>query len=60
LIPHIHCSVADSEHQLWGGHLNKARVNVINEITILKLDKLNLTRIKNEETGLMELNIEEV
>lgn len=56
-LPHIHCSVADRNHQVWGGHLHKAKVNVVNEITLLRLDKLKLTRIKNDVTGLMELNI---
>jgi predicted DNA-binding protein with PD1-like motif len=58
LLLHIHCSVANREHQVFGGHLNKATVNVVNEITILRLNELNLNRIKNEKTGLMELNIE--
>ncbi len=58
LLLHIHCSVGDRNHQVWGGHLLKAKVNVINEITILKFDKLILNRIKNETTGLMELSIE--
>ncbi|WP_455391690.1 PPC domain-containing DNA-binding protein [[Eubacterium] cellulosolvens] len=58
LLPHIHCSVADQKNQVWGGHLFRAKVNVINEITLLKFDKLQLNRIKNESTGLMELNIE--
>jgi predicted DNA-binding protein with PD1-like motif len=59
LLLHIHCTVADRDHHVFGGHLNKATVNVINEISILKLNELVLNRIKNEETGLMELNIED-
>ncbi len=59
LIPHVHCSVADREHHCWGGHLHGASVNIINEITILRLTKLNLTRIKNKTTGLYELDIVE-
>lgn len=59
VIPHIHCSIGDENHRVWGGHLIKAKVNVINEITILKLPKLNLNRIKNYVTGLMELNLKE-
>ena len=58
LLPHIHCGVANREHQLFGGHLHRAKVNVVNEITILRLAGLKLTRVKNEFTGLMELNIE--
>jgi predicted DNA-binding protein with PD1-like motif len=57
-LPHIHCSVADRNHQVFGGHLNKGRVNVVNEITLLRLDELKLNRVKNESTNLMELNIE--
>jgi predicted DNA-binding protein with PD1-like motif len=58
VILHVHCSVADRENQLWGGHLHKAKVNVVNEITIFKLEELQLNRIKNDSTGLMELNVE--
>lgn len=57
-ISHIHCSVADQNHHVFGGHLHKATVNIINEITIKRLNDLNLKRIRNNETGLMELNIE--
>ena len=57
-LPHIHCTLADSNHKVFGGHLYKGTVNVINEITILQLNNVILTRIKNETTGLMELNIE--
>ena len=57
-IPHIHCTVADHSHHVFGGHLHKATVNIINEISIKRLNDLNLKRIKNDQTGLMELNIE--
>ncbi len=58
-LPHIHCTVADREHHVWGGHLHNGTVNVVNEITILKLDGVKLNRIKNVNTGLMEFNIED-
>ena len=57
-MPHIHCAVGDSDHRVWGGHLNKGTVNVVNEITILRLTSTRFTRVKNDKTGLMELNIE--
>ena len=57
LLLHIHCALADDKQQVWGGHLHKAKVNVINEITLLRLENVQLTRIKNNTTGLMELNI---
>lgn len=58
LILHIHCGVANSKHQLYGGHLSKATVKVLNELIILKLSKILLTRKLNEKTGLMELAVE--
>lgn len=54
---HLHCALADEEHKLIGGHLFKGTVNVINEITILKLNKMTLRRELNESRGLMELVI---
>jgi predicted DNA-binding protein with PD1-like motif len=57
-LPHIHCTVADRDHHTFGGHLHKATVNIINEITMVRLNDLILNRKKNETTGLMELNIE--
>jgi len=57
-LPHIHCSVADPNNQVFGGHLHKGRVNVVNEITMLRLDEIRLNRVKNKKTNLMELNIE--
>jgi predicted DNA-binding protein with PD1-like motif len=59
LLLHIHCTVADREHKVFGGHLNMATVNVINEITIQPLTGITLTRIKSDTTGLMELNIKD-
>ena len=56
-MPHIHCAVAGPDHILKGGHLNKAEVAVLNEITILKLHDFSLTRKLNPVTGLMELEV---
>ncbi|MCK5024401.1 MAG: DUF296 domain-containing protein [Thermoplasmata archaeon] len=57
IIIHIHCSLADHDHSLVGGHLNKGIVNIINEIFIKKVDEIELGRKLNSETGLKELYI---
>lgn len=57
VIIHIHCSLAGPDHKLIGGHLNKGTVNVINEIFIKKVDKIELGRNLNPNTGLKELYI---
>jgi predicted DNA-binding protein with PD1-like motif len=56
---HIHCAVADSEHVLKGGHVTRGKVAVLNEISILKLEEITLTRELNPDTGLMEMIIPE-
>jgi predicted DNA-binding protein with PD1-like motif len=58
LLPHIHVNMGNRSHQVFGGHLIKGTVNVVNEIFILKLENLMLNRVKNPTTGLMELNVE--
>jgi predicted DNA-binding protein with PD1-like motif len=52
---HIHVSLASSEHKVYGGHLNKASVCILNEIVILKLNEITLSRKLNEKSGLLEL-----
>jgi len=54
---HIHAALANERHTLIGGHLFSARASVLNEILIMKLENMKLTRVKNEKTGLMELFI---
>ncbi len=54
---HIHVSLADDEHRVFGGHLMRARVCVLNEIVLLRISELELTRKLNEKSGLMELEI---
>lgn len=57
LLLHLHCTVADKEHNVFGGHLIAARVKYMNEIFVLRFVDLELGRRKNERTGLMELEI---
>lgn len=54
---HIHVSLANSEHKVFGGHLIKAKVCVLNEIVILQIYKFDLTRKLNPKSSLMELEI---
>lgn len=54
---HLHVSLANNEHEVMGGHLMKAKVCVLNEIVLLKLNDIKLTRKLNEKSGLMELAI---
>jgi len=54
---HLHCSLANSNHEIVGGHLNRATVCVLNEILIRKTDKTVLGRIHNAKTGLKELTV---
>ncbi len=54
---HIHLNGATREGMVVGGHLVSAKVNVVNEIVILRLDRIELRRKLNERTGLLELVI---
>ena len=53
---HIHTALANPEHRIIGGHLFKATVGVVNEISILALDNIGLVRNRDERTGLMLLD----
>jgi predicted DNA-binding protein with PD1-like motif len=54
---HIHASLANERCEVVGGHLYCGTVTVLNEITLLKLDNIHLTRELNKKTGLKELQI---
>jgi predicted DNA-binding protein with PD1-like motif len=54
---HLHCGLADKEYRLRGGHLFKGTVKGLSEICIMRLTDIELSRRKNESTGLMELTI---
>ena len=56
-MPHLHVSLGAEDHMLKGGHLKRAQVAVLNEITILKLPKGTLTRKLNPESKLYELAV---
>jgi len=57
ILLHIHCTVANKAHQVFGGHLISASVKYMNEIFILRMVDVELGRRKNDRTGLMELEI---
>jgi predicted DNA-binding protein with PD1-like motif len=57
IVFHVHVNVADGKNRVYGGHLFSATVNVVNEISILKLDDIKLSRRISEKTGLAELDI---
>ena len=55
---HIHVSVADREHRMFGGHLLKGKVWMSNEIGILRLDGVRSTREMNPEKKVAILNLQ--
>jgi predicted DNA-binding protein with PD1-like motif len=57
VMPHVHVALAGPDLSLVGGHLWKATVTVLNEISIKRVDK-DMVRRHNPATGLMELDLE--
>jgi hypothetical protein len=55
---HLHCSLANHEHEIVGGHLFGATACVLNEILIRKTDDILLSRKLNQATGLKELVVD--
>jgi hypothetical protein len=55
---HLHCGVARGDHLLMGGHLFGAKVAVLNELVILKLEDMKLVRKKSRKSGIMELEVD--
>ncbi|MCG2826318.1 MAG: DUF296 domain-containing protein [Thermoplasmatales archaeon] len=54
---HIHCTLADEKQRVYGGHLFKGIVSVVNELIILRLTKIKLGRKLDKKTGLKTLKI---
>ena len=54
---HIHVGLANNEHKVFGGHLMSAKVCVLNEIVLLRMNEVDLTRKLNQKSGLMELEV---
>jgi len=57
MVFHVHVNVADRQKNVHGGHLISGDVCVVNEITILKLDGIEIRRQKSPVTGLLEMKI---
>jgi predicted DNA-binding protein with PD1-like motif len=57
VIIHLHCSLANENHNIVGGHLFGATVCVLNEILIKRTENIVLGRNLNPETGLRELGL---
>jgi hypothetical protein len=55
LLPHIHCAVADKSNNVIGGHLTSGLTHIVIELVLQKLTKIELRRVHNPSTGLMEL-----
>ena len=54
---HIHVSVADREHRMFGGHLLRGKAWMANEIGILRLDGVRSTREIDPEKNVAMLNL---
>jgi len=53
--PHFHAVLAKEDHIAIGGHLRKAKVNLMNEIVIRKNKKAEFRRLRNPENNLTYL-----
>lgn len=53
---HLHASLSDSSHKLFGGHLNRAVVSATCEVFIQTIPG-SIDRFKDSETGLNLLDI---
>ena len=57
MIVHAHGTLGECDHNTVSGHIFSGTINGLAEITILKLEKLELYRERNENSGLKELHI---
>ena len=56
-IIHIHVTAGDKDHSVKGGHLIKGTVNVLNELSIISVQDIQMSREFNPDTGLKELRV---
>lgn len=56
VMPHVHVAMAGPDLALVGGHLWKATVTILNEVSIIRAHQPMVRRL-NPETGLMELDL---
>src|SRR5437879_9746101 len=55
---HLHVTLGRRDHAVIGGHLFRAKVAVVNEIQLARLDTIHFNRRLNEKTGLPHLALE--
>jgi predicted DNA-binding protein with PD1-like motif len=55
---HLHCALADRDNRVIGGHLFRAKVAVLNELVLRRLDHVRLSRRLDEGTGLRQLVVD--
>lgn len=55
---HIHAQVADKEHNVKGGHLDKGTIHNVTELTMLLNDKLKMKREHDEERDMDLLKVD--
>ena len=55
---HLHVAVAGRDHHVVGGHLFRAKANVVNEVRLERFGTIRLSRKRNPKTTLNELDVE--
>lgn len=55
---HVHVAAAGRDHRVIGGHLFRATVAVLNELSLRRLAHTDLSRVLNPRSGLKELRVE--
>ena len=54
---HLHAALAGEDHKVFGGHLQRASVCVVCELSMLKIDGFQMSREPDAKTGLKLLKI---
>ena len=54
---HLHAALAGEDHKVVGGHLQRASVRVVCELTMLKIEGIEMTRQPDQATGLNLLSV---
>jgi len=54
---HLHAALAGEDHKVVGGHLQRALVCVVCEITMLKIEKIDMSREMDSRSGLKLLRV---
>lgn len=55
---HIHAQVADKDHNVKGGHLDKGTIHNVTELTMLLHDKLKMKRELDKERDMELLRVD--